>query len=114
MIDAVNNSVLEVLTDVDKHLKENNDLFIDSVETESKKKTGKKFWKKKKSKATLPTAPNKFQLKHLYSKRVRTRADMMNQFYCARKTWETLKKITQCQQQIRQIRKLPAFKHPVT
>ena len=37
LIDAVNSSVLEVVTDADRHLTESNDLFIESVETESKK-----------------------------------------------------------------------------
>ena len=46
LIDAVNNSVLEVLTNVDEHLTESNDLFIDSAETESKKKTRRKFERK--------------------------------------------------------------------
>ena len=43
LIDAVNSSVLEVLTDVDKHLTESNDLFIESVETVNKKENWKKF-----------------------------------------------------------------------
>ena len=37
LIDAVNSSVLEVLTDVGRHLTESNDLFIDSVKIETKK-----------------------------------------------------------------------------
>ena len=60
LIDAVNSSVLEVLTDVDRHLTESNDLFIESVETESKKENWKKISKKRKAKATLATIPNKF------------------------------------------------------
>ena len=87
-IDAVNSSVLEVLTDVDRHLTERNDLFIESAETESKKENWKKISKKRKAKATQAkakaTIPNKFQLKHPYSKRVGTTADMMKQFYRAR------------------------------
>ena len=43
LIDAVNGSVLEVLTDVDRHLTESNDLFIESVETESEKEDWKKI-----------------------------------------------------------------------
>ena len=47
LIDAVNSSVLEVLTDVDRHLTESNDLFIESAETESKKEDWKKISKKR-------------------------------------------------------------------
>ena len=84
MIGAVNSSALDVLIDVDRHLTESNDLFIESVETESKKENWKKISKKRKAKATLATIPNKFQWKHPYSKRVGTTADMMKQFYRAR------------------------------
>ena len=84
LIGAVNSSILEVLTDVDRYLTERNDLFIESAETESKKENWKKIPKKRKAKATLATVPNKFQLKHPYSKRVGTTADMMKQFYRAR------------------------------
>ena len=48
LIDAVNSSVLEVVTDADRHLTESND----SVETESKKENWKKISKKIKAKAT--------------------------------------------------------------
>ena len=84
LVDAVNSSILEVSTDLDRHLTERNDLFIESAETESKKENWKKISKKRKPKATLVTIPNKFQLKHPYSKRVGTTADMMKQFYWAR------------------------------
>ena len=50
----------------------------------AKKKKRKKISKKRKAKAALATSPNKFQLKHPYSKRVGTTADMMKQFYWAR------------------------------
>ena len=87
-IDVVNSNVLEVLTDVDRHLTERNDLFIESAETESKKENWKNISKKRKAKATQAkvkaTIPNKFQLKHPYSKRVGTTADMMKQLYRAR------------------------------
>ena len=84
LIGAVNSNILEVLTDVDRYLTERNDLFIESAETESKKENWKEIPKKRKAKATLATVPNKFQLKHPYSKRVGTTADMMKQFYRAR------------------------------
>ena len=84
LIDAVNSSVLEVVADADRHLTETNDLFIESVETESKKENWKKISKKIKAKATLATIPKKIQLKHPYSKRVGTTAGMMKQFYRAR------------------------------
>ena len=84
LIGAVNSSILEVLTDVDRHLTERNDLFIESAETESKKENWKKISKKRKAKATLAKIFNKFKLKHPYSKRVGTTADMMKQFYRAR------------------------------
>ena len=80
MIGAVDSSVLDVLTDADRHLTESNDLFIESVETESKKENWKKISKKRKAKATIATIFNKFQLTHLYSKRVGTGAEMMKQF----------------------------------
>ena len=57
---------------------------MESGETESKKENWKKISKKRKAKATFATIPNKFQLKHPYSKRAGTTADMMKQFYCAR------------------------------
>ena len=62
LIDAVNSSVLEVVTDADRHLTESNDLFIESVETESKKENWKKISKKIKAKATqqLQQFPKKF------------------------------------------------------
>ena len=58
LIDAVNSSVLEVVTDADRHLTESND----SVETESKKENWKKISKKIKAKATqqLQQFPKKF------------------------------------------------------
>ena len=58
LIDAVNSSVLEVVTDADRHLTESND----SVETESKKQNWKKISKKIKAKATqqLQQFPKKF------------------------------------------------------
>ena len=37
LIDAVNISALEVLTDVDRHLTESNDLFIEFVEEQKRK-----------------------------------------------------------------------------
>ena len=40
LIDAVNSSVLEVLTDVDRHLTESNDLFIEFVEEQKRKLEG--------------------------------------------------------------------------
>ena len=40
--------------------------------------------KKRKAKAILATIPNKFQLKHPYSKRAGTTTEMMKQFYRAR------------------------------
>ena len=43
LIDAVNSSILEVLTDVDRHLTEHNDLFIESAKTDSKKENWKKI-----------------------------------------------------------------------
>ena len=84
LIDAINSSVLDVLTGADRHLTESNDFFIESVETESKKENCKKISKKRKAKATLATIPIKFQLKHPYPKRVGTTADMMKQFYWER------------------------------
>ena len=84
LIDAVNSGVLEVLTDTDRHLTKSDDLFIESVETEGKKENGKKFQRKGKLKSTIAIIPNKFQLKHPRSKRVRTTADMMKHFYRAR------------------------------
>ena len=84
LIDAVNSSVLEVLTDIDRHLTKSDDLFIESVETEGKKENRKKISKKRKAKSTIATIPNKFQLKHPRSKRVGTTADMMKHFYRAR------------------------------
>ena len=77
MINAVNGSLVEVLTDVDRRLTESNDLFIESDETESIKEDWKKISKKRKAKATLATNLNKFQLKHPYSKRVGTTTDIM-------------------------------------
>ena len=47
LIDPVNSSVLEVLTDVDRHLTESNDLFIEPAETESKNEDWKKISKKR-------------------------------------------------------------------
>ena len=47
LIDAVNSSVLEVLTDGDRHLTESNDLFIESAEIESKKEDWNKISKKR-------------------------------------------------------------------
>ena len=41
LIDAVNSSVLEVLTDVDRHLTESNDLFIEFVEEQKENQKGK-------------------------------------------------------------------------
>ena len=41
LVDAVNSSILEVSTDLDRHLTERNDLFIESAETESKKENWK-------------------------------------------------------------------------
>ena len=75
MIGAVNSSALDVLIDVDRHLTESNDLFIESVETESKKENWNKISKKRKVKATIATVPKKFQLTHPYSKRVGTTAE---------------------------------------
>ena len=43
-----------------------------------------KMSKKRKAKAILATIPNKFQLKHSYSKRAGTTTEMMKQFYRAR------------------------------
>ena len=40
LIDPVNSSVLEVLTDVDRHLTESNDLFIEFVEEQKRKLEG--------------------------------------------------------------------------
>ena len=45
LIDSVNSSVLEVLKEVDRHLPERNDLFIES---ESKTESKKENWKKEK------------------------------------------------------------------
>ena len=53
LIDAVNSSVLEVLTNVDRHLTKSNNLLIESVETESKEDHWNKVSKKRKAKATL-------------------------------------------------------------
>ena len=91
LIDAVNSSVLEVVTDADRHLTESNDLFIESVETESKKENQKKISKKIKAKATVATTPKKIQLKHPYSKRVGTTAGMMKQFYRAKMSLRDMK-----------------------
>ena len=55
LIDAVCSSALKVLTEVDRHLTESNDLFIESVETERKKENWKKISKKRKAKATRAT-----------------------------------------------------------
>ena len=57
-------SLLEVVTDVERHLTESNDLFVESVETDSKKETWKKVLKKRKAQAALARIPNKFQLKY--------------------------------------------------
>ena len=62
LIDAVNSSVLEVLTDIDRHLTKSDDLFIESVETEGKKENRIKISKKRKAKSAMATIPNKFQL----------------------------------------------------
>ena len=43
---TVNSRVLEVLTDVDRHLTESNNLFIESVEMDSKKENWKKISEK--------------------------------------------------------------------
>ena len=82
LTDAVNSSVLEALTDVDRYLAESNNLFIESIGTEGKKENWKEISKKRKAKAALATVSNKFQLKHPYSKCVGTIADMLKQFYC--------------------------------
>ena len=50
LIDAVNRSVLEVLTDVDRHLAERNDLFIELLKRTAKKRTEGKFQRKGKPK----------------------------------------------------------------
>ena len=50
LIDAVNSSVLEVLTDVDRHLAERNDLFIELLKRTAKKRTEGKFQRKGKPK----------------------------------------------------------------
>ena len=60
LIDAVNGSVLQVLTDVDRHLTESNDLFIESVQTESKKEIGRKFQRKEKPRLYLQQFPTNF------------------------------------------------------
>ena len=57
-----------------------------------KKKKWKKISKKKKVKATLAKIPNKFQLKHPYSKRVGTTAGTMKQFCRARITLRDMEK----------------------
>ena len=63
-MDAVNSTVLEVLTDIERHLTEGNHLLIESVKIESKKENSTKISKKRKTKATFATIPNKFQLTH--------------------------------------------------
>lgn len=63
-MDAVNSTVLEVLTDIERHLTESNHLLIESVKIESKKENSTKISKKRKAKATFATIPNKFQLTH--------------------------------------------------
>ena len=62
MIDAVSSSVIEVLIDVDRYLRESNVLFIECVEAESKKENWKKIPNKKKTKTTFEMIPNKFQV----------------------------------------------------
>ena len=49
LINAVNSTVLEVLTDIDRHLTECNGLFIESVEMKSKKKRLEENFKGKES-----------------------------------------------------------------
>ena len=92
MIDAVSSSERQVLIDVGRYLTESNDLFTQCVfEVESKKENWKEIQKKKKTKTTPETIPNKV---HVTDKRHDETA-----LSCKDKP-ERWEKITQWQQQI--------------